>query len=66
MSASLKHTKGKWIGISMQGIRVLIPTIVLLLIPSSMICSILEMIPVSIYKGLLIGSGVVCVVGFKV
>ena len=44
----------------------LIPTIVLLLIPSSMICSILEMIPVSIYKGLLIGSGVVCVVGFAI
>lgn len=50
----------------MQGIRVLIPTIVLLLIPSTVICSILEVIPVSIYKGLLIGSGVVCVVGFAI
>ena len=56
----------QWIGICMQGIRVLIPTIVLLLIPSTVICSILEVIPVSIYKGLLIGSGVVCVVGFAI
>ena len=66
MDETKKVSYYQWIGICMQGIRVLIPTIVLLLIPSSMICSILEMIPVSIYKGLLIGSGVVCVVGFAI
>ena len=52
MDETKKVSYYQWIGICMQGIRVLIPTIVLLLIPSSMICSILEMIPVSIYKGL--------------
>ena len=66
MDETKKVSYYQWIGICMQGIRVLIPTIVLLLIPSSVICSILEMIPVSIYKGLLIGSGVVCVVGFAI
>ena len=66
MDETKKVSYCQWLGICMQGIRVLIPTIVLLLIPSSMICSILEMIPVSIYKGLLIGSGVVCVVGFAI
>ena len=66
MDETKKVSYYQWIGICMQGIRVLIPTVVLLLIPSSVICSILEMIPVSIYKGLLIGSGVVCVVGFAI
>lgn len=66
MDETKKVSYYQWIGICVQGIRVLIPTVVLLLIPSSVICSILEMIPVSIYKGLLIGSGVVCVVGFAI
>ena len=66
MDETKKVSYYQWIGICMQGIRVLIPTIVLLLIPSTVICSILEVIPVSIYKGLLIGSGVVCVVGFAI
>ena len=53
-------------GICMQGLRVVIPALVLVLIPSNIICSMLEMIPVWFFKGLVIGSGVVCVVGFAI
>lgn len=56
----------QWMGICMQGLRVLIPTIILWLIPTAWISQLLNWIPLFIYKGLLIGSGVVCVVGFAI
>ncbi len=55
-----------WMGICMQGLRVVIPTLVLMCIPSSIYVHVFDMVPLSIYKGLLIGAGVVCVVGFAI
>lgn len=54
------------LGICMQGLRVVFPAFVLILIPSSWICTILSSIPTWLFKGLVIGSGVVCVVGFAI
>ena len=53
-------------GIVMQGLRVLIPAIILILIPSSWVCGVLEACPEWLLRGLYIGSGVVCVVGFAI
>lgn len=61
-NVSLYH----WMGICMQGLRVVIPTLVLMCIPSSAYVHLFEMVPQTIYKGLVIGSGVVCVVGFAI
>ncbi len=61
-NVSLYH----WIGICMQGLRVVIPTFVLMCIPASLYVAFFNLIPLSIYKGLYIGSGVVCVVGFAI
>ena len=54
------------LGICMQGLRVVLPALILVLIPSSWICTILSWIPTWLFKGLVIGSGVVCVVGFAI
>lgn len=66
MDATKNVTLYQWIGICMQGLRVLIPTILLWMIPVSWITQLLNLIPLFVYKGLLIGSGVVCVVGFAI
>lgn len=54
------------LGVCMQGLRVLLPALILVFIPSSVIVSICNAIPLWLYKGLTIGSGVVCVVGFAI
>ena len=66
MDATDNVSKYHMLGICMQGLRVLLPALVLILIPSSLICQLFMMIPDTIYKGLVIGSGVVCVVGFAI
>ena len=53
-------------GIIMQGLRVLIPAVILVLIPSSWVCAVLEACPEWLLRGLFIGAGVVCVVGFAI
>ncbi len=54
------------IGICMQGLRVLLPAFILVMIPSTWVCAILNVIPIELFKGLVIGSRVVCVVGFAI
>ena len=66
MDASYQISKYHILGICMQGLRVLLPALILVLIPSAWVCSLLDMIPEIIFKGLVIGSGVVCVVGFAI
>ena len=66
MDETYSVSKYHIIGICMQGLRVLLPTLVLVLIPSSLICSMLEMIPTWMFQGFVIGSGVICVVGFAI
>ncbi len=61
-NVSLYH----WMGICMQGLRVVLPTLVLMCIPSNIYVQLFDLVPLSIYKGLLIGAGVVCVVGFAI
>jgi mannose PTS system EIIC component len=56
----------QWSGICMQGLRIVIPAFILMCIPKSIIGYLLNLVPLSIYKGLYIGSGVVCVVGFAI
>lgn len=56
----------QWSGICMQGLRIVIPAFILMCIPKSIIAYLLNLVPLSIYKGLYIGSGVVCVVGFAI
>lgn len=66
MDETLNVSKYQRIGICMQGLRVLLPACILCLIPSSLFVSLYSMIPEVIYHGLIIGSGVVCVVGFAI
>lgn len=53
-------------GILMQGLRGLVPALILLLIPDGIVQSGLEMIPESIFVGCLLGAGVAGVVGFGI
>lgn len=66
MDETKNVAKYQIMGICMQGLRVLIPALILLLIPNSLYVSIFDSLPLFLYQGLLIGSGVVCVVGFAI
>ena len=66
MEATYDVEKYHVMGIMMQGLRVLIPACILVFLPSSWIATMLEACPSWLLKGLLIGSGVVCVVGFAI
>ena len=66
MDESYAVSKYHMMGICMQGLRVLIPAFVLVFIPSNVIVSMLAAIPKWIFQGLVLGSGVVCVVGFAI
>ena len=66
MDETYNISKYHVMGICMQGLRVVVPAFVLVLIPSSVVCTVLASIPTWLFKGLVIGSGVVCVVGFAI
>lgn len=68
--AQMGNFKGieKWqiVGICMQGLRVVFPACILLLIPSSFVVSCLEAMPLWLLEGLSIGSKLVPALGFAV
>ena len=51
------------IGTALQGLRIALPTALLLLLPSSVICDLLNQIPVVIQEGMVIGGGMIAAVG---
>lgn len=53
-------------GILMQGVRVLIPTILMLCIPSDWIASIMNWIPVRVLEGIVIGTNMASALGFAI
>ena len=66
MDETANVSKYQILGILMQGVRVLIPVLIAILIPASVYIQLFSLIPTKLYEGLVAGSYMVCVVGFAI